>query len=78
MELVLHRGLAEKRVWPAIDIKKSGTRKEEKLRSEETQHKVNLVRRALATQSPDEALRILLSKIEKTESNEQFLSLLKG
>ncbi len=78
MELILHRGLAEKRVWPAIDIKKSGTRKEEKLRSEETQHKVNLVRRALATQSADEALRILLSKIEKTKSNSQFLSLLKG
>ena len=78
MELILHRGLAEKRVWPAIDIKKSGTRKEEKLRSEETQNKVNLVRRALASQSADEALRILLSKIEKTESNSQFLSLLKG
>ena len=78
MELVLHRGLAERRIWPAIDIKKSGTRKEEKLRSPETQRKINLVRRALSTQSTEEALRVLLSKIEKTTSNQQFLELLKA
>ena len=78
MELVLHRGLAERRIWPAIDIKKSGTRKEEKLRSPETQHKINLVRRALSTQGTDEALRVLLSKIEKTASNQQFLEMLKA
>ncbi len=78
MELVLHRGLAERRIWPAIDIKKSGTRKEEKLRSPETQHKINLVRRALSTQSTEEALRVLLSKIEKTTSNQQFLAMLKA
>ncbi len=78
MELVLHRGLAEQRIWPAIDIKKSGTRKEEKLRSPEVQHKINLVRRALSGQSPQDALRVLLAKIEKTSSNEQFLSMLKA
>ncbi len=78
MELVLHRGLAERRIWPAIDIKKSGTRKEEKLRSPETQRKINLVRRALSTQSTEEALRVLLSKIEKTTSNQQFLEMLKA
>ena len=78
MELVLHRGLAERRVWPAIDIKKSGTRKEEKLRSPETQRKINLVRRALSTQGTEEALRVLLSKIEKTTSNQQFLEMLKA
>ena len=78
MELVLHRGLADRRIWPAIDIKKSGTRKEEKLRSPETQRKINLVRRALSTQSTEEALRVLLSKIEKTTSNQQFLEMLKA
>lgn len=78
MELVLHRGLAEQRIWPAIDIKKSGTRKEEKLRSPEVQNKINLVRRALSGQSPQDALRVLLGKIEKTSSNEQFLSMLKA
>ena len=77
MELVLHRGLADRRIWPAIDIKKSGTRKEEKLRSPETQRKINLVRRALSTQGTEEALRVLLSKIEKTTSNQQFLEMLK-
>ena len=78
MELVLHRGLADRRIWPAIDIKKSGTRKEEKLRSPETQRKINLVRRALSTQGTEEALRVLLSKIEKTTSNQQFLEMLKA
>ena len=78
MELVLHRGLAEQRIWPAIDIKKSGTRKEEKLRSQEAQQKVDLVRRALSAQSPQDALKVLLNKIEKTPSNKEFLRMLKA
>ncbi len=76
MELILHRNLADRRIWPAIDIHKSGTRKEEKMRPPEEQAKVNLLRRALADQSPENALSLLLSKLEKTSSNEQFLSML--
>ncbi len=76
MELILHRNLADRRIWPAIDIHKSGTRKEEKMRPPEEQAKINLLRRALADQSPENALSLLLSKLEKTNSNEQFLSML--
>lgn len=74
MELVLHRGLAERRVWPAIDIQKSGTRKEEKLRSQEDQAKINMLRRVLADQGAENAMTLLLSKLEKTASNEEFLA----
>ncbi len=76
MELILHRNLADRRIWPAIDIHKSGTRKEEKMRPPEEQAKINLLRRALADQSPENAISLLLSKLEKTNSNEQFLSML--
>ncbi len=76
MELVLDRSIAEKRVWPAINIQKSGTRKEEKLRSEDDQRRINLLRRALADSSSAEALQVLLSKLEKTGSNKEFLSLM--
>ncbi len=76
MELILHRNLADRRIWPAIDINKSGTRKEEKLRDAEEQQKINLLRRALADQSPENAITLLLSKLEKTASNQQFLGML--
>ena len=77
MELVLDRDLAEKRIWPAVNIQKSGTRKEEKLRDADDQNSINLLRRVLADSRPADAMRMLLSKLEKTESNEQFLSLIK-
>ncbi|HSR53774.1 MAG TPA: transcription termination factor Rho [Acidobacteriota bacterium] len=77
MELYLHRGLADKRIWPAIDIHLSGTRREEKLRSPEHQRKVDLLRRALAETSAEEALQLLRKKIEQTPNNEKFLGLVK-
>ena len=76
MELMLHRPLADRRVWPAIDIHKSGTRKEEKLRSEETQDQVNLLRRILSDRKVEGAMEALLSKIQKTDDNQSFLSIL--
>jgi transcription termination factor Rho len=78
MELVLDRSLAERRIWPAIDIFASGTRKEEKLRTPEAQQKVNLLRRALAGQSPQHVMEKLLPRLEKTQDNEQFLSLIQA
>ncbi len=77
MELYLHRGLADRRIWPAIHIQHSGTRKEEKLRSAEDQRRINLLRRALAGTGPEESLQALLSKIEQTASNRQFLETIK-
>ena len=76
MELFLHRPLADRRIWPAIHIHQSGTRKEEKLRPPEVQRKVNMLRRALADASPEDALQLLRSKVEKTASNDQFFSML--
>ncbi len=73
MELVLHRGLADRRIWPAIDLPLSGTRREEQLRDEATQNQVNLMRRALSNLSAEKAMSALLRKIQETPDNDTFL-----
>jgi transcription termination factor Rho len=78
MELVLSRKLADRRIWPAIDLHASGTRKEEKLRDNSTQAKVNVLRRALADLPGEEAMQTLLQKLEKTPTNEAFLGLIRS
>ena len=77
MELVLHRGLADRRIWPAIDIPLSGTRREEQLRDEKTQMQVNLMRRALSNLGAEKAMAALLRKIQETPDNATFLQQLK-
>jgi transcription termination factor Rho len=74
MELVLSRELAERRIWPAIDINKSGTRKEELLLPPDVYRKVVLLRRVLSQMHPVEAMQLLIAKIKETRTNEQFLS----
>jgi transcription termination factor Rho len=74
MELVLDRGLADRRIWPAVDIHASGTRKEEKLRDSQTQQKVNLLRRALSDLGVERAMQTLLNKLEASPSNQHFLN----
>ena len=74
MECVLNRGLAERRVWPAIDIPLSGTRKEERLLPPETLARVNLMRRTLAGMKPIEAMEGLVKQLSKTSSNDEFLA----
>jgi len=74
MEIVLSHDLFERRIFPCIHIPQSGTRKEEKLYSPEKVEKIYLLRRALATLSPHEAMQLLLSKLKQTKSNEQFLA----
>lgn len=71
-ELWLERKLVEKRLYPAIDISKSGTRKEELLMSQENLQKVWVLRRILQQQNPTEAMEFLLSKMRPTKSNEEF------
>jgi len=73
MELVLDRKLAESRIFPAIDISGSGTRREELLLDEEELPKVHLLRRALAGLKPTEAMSLLLDKMQKTASNKELL-----
>ena len=76
MEIHLERRLAEKRIFPAIDIEKSGTRKEELLQSEEELKKITTLRRMLSLLDPEERLRMLIEKLKKTDSNEKFLKTL--
>jgi transcription termination factor Rho len=77
LEIVLDRRLAEKRIFPAIDISKSGTRKEEKLFDAETIPKIYLLRRALADKRPTEAMEMLLNKLQQTRNNQEFFALMK-
>lgn len=74
MELHLDRQLADRRLWPAIDINRSGTRKEELLLAPEELRRVYLLRKVLADMNPVEAMEALLSRLAKTKSNEEFLA----
>lgn len=78
LEIVLDRRLAERRVFPAIDISKSGTRKEEKLFEPETVPKIHLLRRALADKKPVEAMEMLLRELAKSADNKEFLARFKN
>ncbi|MDR0521522.1 MAG: transcription termination factor Rho [Planctomycetaceae bacterium] len=79
MELVLDRRLAEQRIWPAIDISQSGTRKEEKLFPPEILQGATMIRRALSSRSPVDAMETLTAKLGKFNSNAEFFyQFLKG
>ena len=73
-EIHLDRKLADRRVFPAIDIQKSGTRKEELLLPKEDLNRVWVLRKVLTPLSPVEAMELLLSKMGKTKNNGEFLS----
>jgi len=79
MELVLDRHIADKRIFPAIDINRSGTRKEDLLLDEMEISRVYLLRNFLADMPPAEASEFLLGRIRKTKNNKEFLeSMAKG
>lgn len=73
MELHLDRKLADKRIFPAINIERSGTRQEELLLSEAQLKKIVTVRRMLDMLGPDERTSVLIERLSKTQTNEQFL-----
>ena len=75
MELVLNRALAERRVYPAIDLGASGTRKEERLLPAEQLEQITLIRRTLMQQKPIEAMESLVKQMKKTTSNAEFLAM---
>jgi transcription termination factor Rho len=77
-EIFLSRELAERRIYPAIDIPKSGTRKEEKLYPPEIVQRMHLLRRGLAGMAPIEAMTKLLELLTRWKTNEEIFSLLKG
>ena len=76
MELVLDRKLADRRVWPAIDISQSGTRREEKLLDPDTLHAVTMLRRTLSTMHHVDAMEQLTSQLAKFKSNQEFIKLI--
>ncbi len=76
MELVLSRELANRRIFPAIDINASGTRKEEKLFEPGELRMVWMLRKVLSKMKPEEAAELLIQKMEKTDSNAEFFGVL--
>ncbi|MEN6449457.1 MAG: transcription termination factor Rho [Thermoguttaceae bacterium] len=78
MELVLDRKLADRRVWPAIDISQSGTRREEKLLPPETLRAVTMLRRTLSSMHPVDAMEQLTTQLAKRKSNQEFINLISG
>lgn len=77
MELVLDRKLQEKRVFPAIDIPKSGTRREDLLLTQEEQEAVYAMRKALNGMKPDEAVDNILNMFSRTKDNREFVQMVK-
>lgn len=74
MELQLSRQLANKRIYPAVDIMASSTRRDDLLHSKETIQRMWILRRYLSDMNPVEAMEFLKDRLEKTESNEEFLA----
>ena len=73
MELILDRHISDKRIFPAIDINRSGTRKEELLLSSNELNRVYLLRNFLADMPPTEAIEFLLDRMRRTETNQEFM-----
>lgn len=78
MELVLDRKLAERRVWPAIDVNQSGTRREELLHDPQTLHAVTMLRRTLSSMNHVEAMEQLTKQLGRFKTNAEFVKLISG
>ena len=72
-EIALDRKLVDKRIWPSIDINRSGTRKEEMLLDPEELRRVNILRRVLNDMNPPDAMQLLVGRLQKTKTNAEFL-----
>lgn len=77
MELVLDRKLSEKRIFPAIDIPKSGTRRDDLLLTKDEQEAVDIMRRALNGMKSDEAVDNILNMFDRTKNNDEFVQMAK-
>ena len=73
LEIVLDRKLVDKRIWPAIDINRSGTRREESLMDPEEYRRVTMLRRVLYDLNGPDAMELLRTRLEKTQTNAEFL-----
>jgi transcription termination factor Rho len=77
MEMVMDRRLADRRIFPALDINRSSTRKEELLLPEDVLSKVWILRKFLAEMNPIEAMEFLLDRLKKSKTNAKFLASMK-
>jgi len=73
LEILLDRKLVDRRVWPAIDINRSGTRREEMLMDPEEHRRVCVMRRVLSEMNGPDAMELLVTRLQKTQSNAEFL-----
>jgi transcription termination factor Rho len=78
MELVLDRKLADRRVWPSIDISQSGTRREELLLDPERLHAVTMLRRTLTDMHHVDAMEQLTKQLGRFKTNDEFIQLISG
>ena len=78
LEIVLDRRLVDKRIYPAIDINRSGTRREEMLLSSDEFRRTSVLRRVLSEMNPPDAMELLINRLSKTSSNHEFLQSLKS
>ena len=78
LEVVLDRKLVDKRIWPAIDINRSGTRREEMLLDPDEYRRTCIPRRVLNDMNPTEAMELLVTRLQKTKSNAEFLMSMKS
>jgi transcription termination factor Rho len=73
LEILLDRKLVDRRIWPAIDINRSGTRREEMLLDPEEHRRICILRRVLNDMNPPDAMELLVGRLQKTKSNGEFL-----
>jgi len=78
MEIVLDRKLSDRRIYPAFDLNRSGTRKEDLLLSEDEMNKAWILRKLLSTMKPTDAMEFLLSKMRGTKTNAEFFETMNG
>ncbi len=78
LEIQLDRRLVDKRIWPAIDINRSGTRREEMLMDPEEYRRVCMLRRVLNDMNGPDAMELLVNRLQKTKTNAEFLMSMKG
>ncbi|MFN2368406.1 MAG: transcription termination factor Rho, partial [Desulfurivibrionaceae bacterium] len=78
MEIVLDRKLADKRVFPAIDLNKSGTRKEELLLSPDVLNRMWILRKLLSSMNPLDSMDFLKDKMKRTKNNQEFFDSMNG
>ena len=73
LEIVLDHKLVDKRIWPAIDINRSGTRREEKLMDPDEHRRVCVLRRVLSDMNAADAMELLVQRLQKSKTNAEFL-----